>query len=76
MHRAGDIDQDDGFVRCLRLVHAFGDPRRLHALGVAGPTLSDLAARIAELDATPTSFWNLDGAVATLTPRLSRLARQ
>ena len=50
----------------------FGDPRRLHALGVAGPTLSDLASQIAELDAKPTTFWNLEGAVATLAPRLTR----
>ena len=50
----------------------FGDPRRLHALGVAGPTLSDLAAQIAELEGTPTTFWNLEGAVATLAPRLGR----
>ena len=50
----------------------FGDPHRLQELGVASPTLSDLAARIAEVDGLPTSFWNLDGAVATLTPRLAR----
>ncbi|HET7770424.1 MAG TPA: hypothetical protein VFN74_16735, partial [Chloroflexota bacterium] len=51
----------------------FGDPRRLLALGVAGPVLTDLAARIAETDHLPTTFWNVDGAVATLAPRLARL---
>ena len=50
----------------------FGAPHRLQALGVAGPTLSDLAARIAEIDGVPSySFWNLGGAVATLTPLLT-----
>ena len=51
----------------------FGDARRLEALGVAGPTLSELAARLATPDGSPpNAFWNLDGAVATLTARLTR----